>query len=188
MTRRIALMTALVALLVTGSGCQDPYTGQSSVSSPSPKVNREATPGDTSRPGPRMPASAPMPAGGSRAPRRAAGSFANRWANWDWRAAAEQQRALAALATGPLARRLRANAGSARIDASLMRDKPGSRGAVAAIDLTTAGDRASGVVVMREQTYTGERADLGGQRYRVYLIRLSREPNGWGVSAWEPQP
>jgi hypothetical protein len=187
MTRRVALGVVLVALLVLGSGCQDPYSSHSSLSSPSPTMNREATPGHTSRPGPRIPSPAPATTG-SRSSRRAARSFATRWANWDWRTAAEQQRALATLATGRLARRLRANAGSARIDASLARDKPGSRGVVAGIELTTAGDRASGVVVTHEQTYTAGRADLGGQRYRVYLIQLSQAPNRWEVSAWEPQP
>ena len=188
MTRRTALMITLLALLAAGSGCQDPYSSQPSLSSPSPTRNREATPGDTSRAGPRIPSLAPATAGGSRSPRRAARSFAARWVNWDWRTVAEQQRALARFATGPLAQRLRANRGSARIDASLARDKPGARGAVAAIDLGAAGDRASGIVVTREQSYTGGRADLGGRRYRVYLIRLSRERNGWQVSAWQPQP
>jgi hypothetical protein len=188
MTRHIALVATLLALLIAGSGCRDPYSSQPALSSPSPRGKREATPGDTSRPGPRIPSLAPDTARGSRSPLRAARSFAARWVNWDWRTVAEQQRALARLATGPLARRLRANAGSARIDASLARDKPGSRGAVAAIDLRAAGDQASGVVVTREQSYTGGRADLGGRRYRVYLIRLSRERNGWAVSAWEPQP
>lgn len=185
MTRRIALVVGLLALLVAASGCQDPYSGQSS---PSPTRNREATPGDSTRPGVRIPSLPPAPARESRSPRRAARWFATRWANWDWRTAAEQQRALARLATGPLAQRLRANAGSERIDSSLARDRPGSRGVVAGIELTTAGDRASGVVVTHEQTYTAGRADLGGRRYRVYLIRLSRERNGWEVSAWEPQP
>jgi hypothetical protein len=188
MIPRITLVSVLASLLVAGSGCQDPYSSQPSLSSPSPTGNREATPGDTSRPGPRNPAPAPATAGGSRSPRRAARSFATRWVNWDWRTAAEQQRALARLATGPLAQRLRANGGSVRIDASLARDKPGSRGAVAAIDLRAADDRASGVVVTREQSYAGGRADLGGRRYCVYLIRLSRERNGWEVSGWEPQP
>jgi hypothetical protein len=188
MTRRIAHGAVLLAVLVAGSGCRDPYSGQPSLSSPSPNGNREATPGDATRAGPRIASPAPATASGSRSPRRAARLFATRWVNWDWRTVVDQQRALARLATGSLARRLRANADSARIDASLARDKPGSRGAVAAIDLTTAGDRASGVVVTRERTYTAGRADLGGQRYRVYLIRLSLKWNRWGVRAWEPQP
>jgi hypothetical protein len=102
--------------------------------------------------------------------------------------AATQQRHLAQLASGPLASQLRANANSARIDASLARDRPGSRGAIAAVDLTSHGPRSAGIVVTREQSYTDGHADLGGRRYRVYFIRLTREQNGWGVRAWEPQP
>jgi hypothetical protein len=188
MTRRTPLVIAALAQLVAASGCQDPCSDQPSLSSPSPTGNREARPGDISRPGPRIPSPAPATARGSRSPRRAARSFAVRWVNWDWRTLAEQQRSLAGLATGLLAQRLRANGGSARIDASLARDKPGSRGAVAVIDLRAVGDRAWGVVVTREQSYTGGRAELGGRRYRVCLIRLSRARNGWEVSAWEPQP
>ena len=65
---------------------------------------------------------------------------------------------------------------------------PGHAGTVAAIDLKANVADAAGVVVTREQTYTAGRADLGGQRYRVYLVRLTRDAIGWGVSAWQPQP
>ena len=147
-----------------------------------------ATPGDIGQPGPqpdRFPAA--RRARRLRA-RGAARSFATRWVNWDWRSAASQQRTLARLATGGLARQLRANASSARVDATLARDKPGARGSVAAIDLKAGTTEVAGIVVTREQTYTDGRADLGGRRYRVYLIHLARDQNGWGVSAWEPQP
>jgi hypothetical protein len=103
-------------------------------------------------------------------------------------AVGRQSAANARLATAGLARQLRANASSARVDATLARDRPGARGSVVAIDLKAGNAEAAGIVVAREQTYTDGRADLGGQRYRVYLIRLKRERNGWGVSAWEPQP
>jgi hypothetical protein len=59
---------------------------------------------------------------------------------------------------------------------------------VAAISVSAHGGQASGLVVTHEQTYTNGRADLGGQRYRVYLIRMKRERHRWGVSAWQPQP
>ena len=111
-----------------------------------------------------------------------------RWINWDWRTAAKQQRALAQLAAGELARTLRANAASTRIDATIARDKPGSRGTVEAIQLTRTGTAAAGLIVTREQNSTGGRADLGGQRYRVYLVALQRRGGKWEVSRWAPQP
>jgi hypothetical protein len=111
-----------------------------------------------------------------------------RWINWDWRTAAKQQRALAHLAAGELARTLRANAASARIDATIARDKPSSRGTVAAIQLTRTGTAAAGLIVTHEQRSTGGRADLGGQRYRVYLVALQRRGGKWKVSRWAPQP
>ncbi len=188
MTRRLtsSALAAVLALAITG--CQDPYTSDRTRAAPTPTNGRVATPRDDDRPGP---PAGPLPATAqslSPSGRRAARSFATGWINWDWRSAASQQRALARLATGDLARQLRANASSARIDASLARDKPGSRGTVAAIELSANHARAVGIVVTREQSYTAGHADLGGQHYRVYRTRLIHERNGWRVSAWEPQP
>jgi hypothetical protein len=178
----LALMLALAI-----SGCRDPYS-QTARQPAQTTSNPPTTPADHVRPGP---SAAPPPAAPQR-PARSAGlaarAFATRWSNWDWRNAARQQRTLVRLAVGELARQLRANAESARSDATLARDTPGSRGTVAAIQLSRRGSLAAGIVVTREQTYTDGRADLGGQRYRVYRIRLNRDQNRWGVSTWEPQP
>ena len=180
MIRAIGLRVLAVALTVTMSGCQDPYARDRARPASAPAARPSAAPSDISQPGP--PAGSVPSTAARRAPsaRRAAGSFATRWVNWDWRSAAGQQRTLARLATAGLARQLRANASSARVDATLARDKPGARGSVVAIDLKAGNAEAAGIVVAREQTYTDGRADLGGQRYRVYLIRLKRERNGWG--------
>lgn len=178
----------LIAVALTISGCQDPYASQTARQPAQTTTDPATMPGDDVRPGP---AAGPPPAAPhrpARTPRLAARAFATRWANWGWRNVVRQQRTLARLAVGELARQLRANAASARIDATLARDKPGSRGTVAALQLARAGSRAAGIVVTQEQTYTDGRADLGGQRYRVYRIRLHRHRDGWGVSAWEPQP
>ena len=188
MTHGIPLPALAIALAVAITGCQDPYARDRAQPTSPPARRPSAPPSDVSQPGP---AAGPVPSSAARpAPsaRGAARSFATRWVNWDWQSAASQQRTLARLATGDLARQLRANASSARVDATLARDRPGARGSVVAIDLKAGNAEAAGIVVAREQTYTEGRADLGGQRYRVYLIRLKRERNGWGVSAWEPQP
>lgn len=188
MRRRPPLAAIALALAFAIAGCQDPYAGDRARSAAPATQGTEATPGDIDRPGPPAgpaPVAATDP---SPSARRAARVFAMRWVNWDWRSVAGQQRALARLALGDLSRALRADPSSARIDASLARDKPGSRGTVAAIELKASDMQAAGIVVTHEQTYTDDRANLGGQRYRVYIVRLSREPHGWGVSAWEPQP
>jgi hypothetical protein len=184
MTRAAILGLVAVVIGAASAGCKDPYAG----SSRQPDVEPDTTPPHTSRPGPPARPPAPSAAQGAQSPRRAASSFAKRWVNWDWRGVADQQRALARHATGQLAQQLQANASSARIDATLARDKPGSRGAVAAIDLRTIAERATGIVVTREQTYTDGRADLGGRHYRVYRIGIKRDGTGWEVSEWEPQP
>jgi hypothetical protein len=188
MTRTPTLSVVACALAVAIAGCRDPYRSDRARPVAPPPTSSQTTPSDIDRPGP--PAGAP-PATAERPPRsarKAARSFATGWANWDWGSAARQQRALAGLATGDLARQLRTNADSTRIDARLARDKPASRGTVAAVDLKISHAQAAGIVVTREQTYTNGGADLGGRRFRVYFIRLIREQNGWGVSAWEPQP
>jgi hypothetical protein len=187
MTRTLTITFVVVAPAVAIAGCQDPYTSDRTRLAPTPTNSPRAATGDSDRPEPSA-GSLPLAAKPSPSARRAARSFATRWVNWHWRSAASQQRALARLATGDLARQLRANASSARIDASLARDKPGSRGTVAAIELRASEARAAGLVVTREQTYTDGRADLGGQHHHVYRIRLIRDSNGWGVSAWKPQP
>lgn len=162
-------MRRLAWLLVAGvalAGCADPY------------AHRD----------PGVVPPAPRRAGAIESATPTARAFAERWVNWDWRSASSQQRALAALATGRLAADLRANAASARIDASLARDKPSIRGAVAIVHVSARGPRASGLVVTRERGYTAGRADLGGQHYRVYAITLTRRGTHWEVSAWQPQP
>src|SRR6185437_6883018 len=111
--------------------------------------------------------------------RCAAATFARAWVNWDWRAVAAQQRALARMAVGPLAAELQANAQTASADASLSRDRPSSRGSIVASDLHPNRGRVSGLVVTREQTYTDGHADLGGQHYRVYQAVLVRAKSGW---------
>jgi hypothetical protein len=183
MTRPTSAITLAAVLAL--AGCQDPYASNRAQPEPA-RATTATAPRDAAAPGP-----ATSPAGGTNRPARAARyvarSFATRWINWDWRTAAKQQRTLAQLATGKLARTLRTNAASARIDATLARDKPGSRGTVAAIQLKTTGAVVAGLIVTHEQTYTDGHADLGGQRYRVYLVRLQGERGRWEVSAWKPQ-
>lgn len=160
--KRVVVIAAVSALL---AGCSDPYAhGTSRVTPP-----------------PVRPTPAPSASSAARA-------FALRWINWDWRSAAAQQRALAELAGGALAADLRANAASARIDASLARDKPGSRGTVAIVDVAARASGVGGLVVTREERYTAGHAELGGPRYRVYAIELVRDRARWEVSAWKPQP
>lgn len=178
----------LVVLGLAITGCEDPYATERARSAPQRSSAAVLTPGDTTRPGP---AAGPIPPAAATAvpsARAAARLFAERWVNWDWRSVATQQRAVAGLARGDLRGQLRANARQARGDASLERDKPGGRGTVAAISLRYISATAAGIVVTREQTYTAGHADLGGRRYRVYVVRLARGRGGWGVSAWEPQP
>jgi hypothetical protein len=185
--RRTIPILALGAALAF-AGCRDPYRSDHAPRAAAQTVTAPPPATDNARPGPQAGRIPDVTVRREATPRRAARAFAVDWANWDWRTAASRQRALARLATGDLRAQLRANASSARIDASLGRDRPGSRGHVAAISLRAHGANASGIVVTHEQTYTNGRSDLGGRRYRVYVIRMKRERQGWGVSGWQPQP
>jgi hypothetical protein len=183
--RRTHVLAAL--LVVALAGCANPYAHDRTQPAPQP-ARQLASPTDTARPGPPATPIAPAPAPATASARRAARSFAARWINWDWQHAAGQQRALARSATGALAQQLRANAASARIDATLARDRPGSRGTVVTTALRANRAQGDGIVVTHEQALTGGHAALGGLRYRVYVVRLRRAPGGWEVSAWQPQP
>lgn len=179
--RRALAPLAVIAVLGL-AGCQDPYAHDRTEppAAQATTVTERSGPSSTPTPG-RGASSLPSASAMARA-------FGSRWINWDWQTAASQQRALATLATVDLARQLRANADSARIDATLARDRPGSRGRVVAIELTASGERDAGIVVTREQTLTDGRADLGGARYRVYTVQLEHARGRWEVSAWTPQP
>jgi hypothetical protein len=188
MSPRTLTHILLAALLVVAlAGCADPYAHDRTQPAPQP-ASRPASPNDTARPDPSAAPIAPAPAPATTSARRAARSFAARWINWDWQHAASQQRALARLATGALAEQLRANAASARIDATLARDRPGSRGTVVTIALRVINAQADGIVVTHEQGLSDGHTTLGGLRYRVYVVRLRRAQGGWGVSSWQPQP
>jgi hypothetical protein len=187
---RSALAPLVVIAALALVGCQDPYARDHTESPRAPAQPTTAAPTATERPG-RSTTLSPAPdapAPSSRSARATARAFGSRWVNWDWRTATGQQGALAGLAAADLASQLRANARSARIDATLARDRPGSRGRVLAVQVSTSGGRAAGIVVTREQTLTDGRADLGGARYRVYTIRLVEIRRYWEVSAWTPQP
>lgn len=171
MSRRPMPVMGVALLALAIAGCQDPYASQDR---PRPRPSTTEVPA----------ASVPRASSAEQAAR----AFASRWINWDWRTAGTQQRALARLAADKLAKELRANAASARIDASLARDKPSSRGNVVATDLDSQAASAAGVVVTREQTYTAAHRDLGGQHHRVYRIRLRLSDGRWEVSSWEPLP
>lgn len=166
MTRRPLIL--LVALAVVG--CQDPYTH------------------DDAKPQRRDPQTRTVPRASSARAELAARRFAALWTNWTWQTTAATQRELSQLAVAPLARQLRANAASARVDATLARDRPASHGTVVAAQVRADGAAAHGLVVTREQSFTNGRADLGGRRYRVYLITATLRRGRWEVSRWAPQP
>jgi hypothetical protein len=184
-TRTHILLAAL--LVVALAGCADPYARDRAQPTQKP-APRPGSPTDNARPGPPAAAIAPAPARATTSARRAARWFAALWINWDWQHAAAQQRALARLATGALAEQLRANAASARIDAALACDRPGSRGTVVTTALRASNAQADGIVVTHEQGLSDGHDALGGLRYRVYVVRLRRATGGWEVSAWQPQP
>ena len=160
--RHIALLAIVVC---AAAGCQDPY-----------RERPVATP------------TAPRPTAAPSSTADTASAFAKRWINWDWKTLAYQQRALARLAGGGLATRLRADADAAAHDETLARDKPANRGTVAAISLNPSLGSARGLVVTQERTYTDGHADLGGARYRVYRVAITASHDGWRVTEWAPQP
>ena len=96
---------------------------------------------------------------------------------------------MAALATGPLADQLAAQARLRAHDPTLSRERLGTRGRVVAIDIQRGGRvRAAVCVTWEEQQLAGGRADPQGARHRVSLATVARTPRGWAVRRWAPQP
>lgn len=155
MTARRVIAALVVGIAVTG--CQDPYAQP-----PSPRPTPPAADGRD----------------------EVVRAFATGWITWDWQSVAEQQRSLARLATPMLARQLRQDAATSRGAAVLARQRPGVRGRLVVLKLSTAG---RGLVVTQESTLTDGQADLGGEHYRVYLVSTRKWRGQWKVSRWEPQ-
>ena len=120
--------------------------------------------------------------------RSAVNVFCAQWTNWSWRTIGRQQRRLAALATGPLARQLAAEAQARVHDWALRRDRLGARGHVVAIDVKRGSATRRAVCVAWEQPLTDGRANQTDARHHVYLATVTRTRNGWAVSQWQPQP
>jgi hypothetical protein len=186
-------VAALLACLAL-AGCEDPYTQSTPTAgeSPRPDERRQAE-----RPrGDELPPPAPpsaRPSAFSEAPRRrsargALEAFCSQWANWSWRTIERQQRRLARLAAGRLAAELAAEARQAKLDRALRRDRLAMRGLLVAVDLDPPASPGRAVCVTREREIQNGRGELGGGRHRAYLATLDRDRQGWGVSAWQPQP
>jgi hypothetical protein len=185
----------LLALLLIGvlAGCQDPYQQDRAHDRRSPAQAQTSLPqtrgGDNVSS--RAPArdTAPTIADNARATARSAVNvFCAQWTNWSWRTIGRQQRRLAALATGPLARELAAEAQARVQDQALRRDRLGARGHVVAIDVKRGSATRRAVCVAWEQPLTDGRANQTDARHHVYLATVTRTRDGWAVSQWQPQP
>ena len=186
----------VLVLLLTGvlAGCQDPYQQNRAPDGRSPVSTKPAEPqapsgDDVSSRAPARDTPPAIAASTRTTPRSAVNAFCAKWTNWTWRTIGGQQRRLAALASGPLARQLTAEARLRVQDHALRRDRLGARGHVVAIDVKRSGRTTrTAVCVAWEQQLSNERADHAGARHHVYLVTVARTRNGWAVSQWQPQP
>jgi hypothetical protein len=184
--RGLVLLPVLVALV---AGCEDPYRQDAERrDEPRPAV-RDQSHGGERPPVAREHDSAPAVTSDAQRTRRAAvDAFCSQWVNWSWRTIERQQRRLARLATGQLARQLAAEARLRAQDQALRRDRLGTRGRVVAIDVKPGGATRDAVCVAWQQQLAHGRADAEGARHRVYLTTIQRAGAGWAVRRWEPQP
>ena len=181
MTRTLPIPAAR-ALVLALAGCQDPYANDHArpapARRPSTSRRRRATPLDRARRPRRRPQLQPPAERVAAAGRSHVRARAGPTGTGD-RVAASNGRSPDSPPAGSRSScaRTRAARGSTRASraTSPARAAPSPRSTS-----TAAPRRAAGIVVTREQTYTDGRADLGGQRYRVYLIRLTSQPQGLG--------
>jgi hypothetical protein len=180
------LVIALFAF-TAGGGCADPYV--ESDASRAPASARSPEPVGDAAPPVAVPVRPPTGATHTaRSPRRLAATFARQSTNWDWRDPTRPHRALRLLAVGDLRSEFERYRRSAIRDASLRRDRVGSRGRLIAVALSGRGDRRRLVVVTREEAIIDGRSSLEGPRYRVYLGSALRTHGGWGMESWQQQP
>jgi len=189
--RGLILVPALVALV---AGCQDPYSQdperrRDDTGRPAAPARDERARGDELPPPAReSDTAATMSSDAQRTPRAAVNAFCSQWGNWSWRTIGRQQRRLARLATGTLARQLAAEARLRAQDRALRRDRLGTRGQVVAIDVKSGRTARDAVCVTSEEQLAHGRADSEGARHRVYLATILRTDDSWAVRRWEPQP
>jgi hypothetical protein len=187
MARHGLIVVPLLAALV--AGCQDPYRQNAEPRNESRPAVRDRLRGDDRPPLAREHDTASaVDSEAQRTPRAAVEAFCSQWANWNWRTIERQQRRLAQLATGRLARQLAAEARLRAQDQALRRDRLSSRGRVVAIDVKSGAEMRDAVCVTWQAQLSGGRADPLGARHRVYLTTLQRTQDGWAVRRWEPQP
>jgi hypothetical protein len=185
----VAGLIAMVALV----GCEDPYadrSGDPGRAADGERAREQQARGDELAPLSPERDTAPDDPGGRVAStaRAALERFCAQWANWSWRTIDRQQSRLAELATGELRRQLEREAAARQLDRSLRRDRLAVRGRLVAVDVKPGGRRRLAACVTHEEEVQHGRGELGGGRHRVYLARLDRNRQGWGVSRWEPQP
>jgi hypothetical protein len=182
----------LVVVLATG-GCRDPYANApaapsaTAAASPAPRPAPDV--GDTG-PGPaaRRPAAVRVEARASRSPAAVARAYSQLTTNWDGNTLVRQLSRAARLSTGALRAQTERAAEDARHDASLPRERQGSRGRVLAVVVRGHGPTRQLVVVSSEQQLQAGRPALEGARARVYAAAARRTSAGWRLTAWELRP
>ncbi len=184
---RLLLLAALGCALLTA--CSDPYASSSTAPRPTPvaadpargPVDGEVGPGapigpqPTQSTGPR-PWRAASPAAAARRAVTLAGT-------WTPRTAADRYQALAAMAIG--AARRDAEQVAAQLHADTAAGQASSESVVEAVTIRGAGPRRRAIVVSRERV---EQAGVDSRRWRVTLLKLVADREGWAVARWEPQP
>ena len=187
MTRRGLLVVSLLTVLL--AGCQDPYDQQAERRDEPRPAARDHARDDERPPLAREHDTAPAVSSDTQgSPRAAVDAFCSQWSNWSWRTIERQQRRLAGLATGRLARQLAAEAQLRAQDQTLPRDRLGTRGRVVAIDINPGTATRNAVCVAWEEQLAHGHADAEGARHRVYLTTVQRTDGGWAITRWEPQP
>ena len=168
--RALTAMLGVAAVALTGCGISDPYA-------PPPPAAR-TTP-LTQQPAPRRASSQPSRPG-TGGERLLLARFARAWITYTFATLPAQQRKLAALATGTLARQLVRNA-EADLQAQYVRvANVRSHGEVEAIVVRA---RAAAIVVTREQLTTNGQTQTS---WGIYLATVTDTSTGLRVTTWTP--
>ena len=124
----------------------------------------------------------------TRSPAAVARAYADLTLTWEWNTLFRQLQHAAGLTSGPLHADVGRAAEGARTDASLRRDRRGSRARVITVVPHGNGPTRRLVVVTSELSLQAGHPALEGPRAKVYTATAERTRIGWRLASWELQP
>jgi hypothetical protein len=184
--RGVTLIATSVLASLVGAGCgiPDPYN-HAKHRPPARPATSVPAPAAPAGPAASTPEAATMP--GTETPQAVLTWMALLYGNWDQRTVKLSFAKILALSVGRAREQLRQTAAQTVSNVAQSQGGVRSRATVAGLVVRGTGRRQRAIVVTRELVTGGGVSD-DAARYRVTLAVAQREPGGWRIEQWSPQP